>query len=394
MAPLVYNGSSLVGGGSVSGAQVQAGPTAFDSGDISGDIHRYVIWLDDPSCAEADCPGAQDLKRVIVAIALNETASGGARAYQELHTDIADPEVRPEDNPAPGGGDGEDDDGDGDPDDDDEPDPYPWTFWLTDTTCNNSARQPIVADHSTHNTRGVCSDGLQTGGTSGAPDLMFPEAPELNESYPPDQQPLFDYATDVEPSSGGTEDKGVQLRRPGSLTGNGCLVNDLLGQGNLLPPLESTPGQKIHKWVTPTIPSGIDDLILLGDGTLHLWTRTLNNANHAGKICVYLFRRQLNGLGSYVDTPLVNLAPPLLGATYFEHSENPWPRTSWQKLEIPLDFALDVNGGSVPLLPDTRLGVAIRMERQSTGGDSLQFMYDHPSFDSRLVINTNQELPF
>ena len=230
LAAVAYNGSTLVSGGTVSGGQVTAGPVEFESGDVTGDLYRYVVWLDDPSCSEAECPGAQDLKRVIVAIALDATASGGARAYQELHTDIADPEAQPEVNPGSGGGgDGEDDDGDGDPDDDDEPQPFPWNFWLTDTTCNNSDppadhRQPQHPQHARHLLR-----RLQTGSTSGAPDLMFPEAPPLDEDLPPDEQPLYDYATDVEPSSGGTLDKGVQLRRPGVLTGTGCVVSDLLG---------------------------------------------------------------------------------------------------------------------------------------------------------------------
>ena len=64
---------------------------------------------------------------MIVAIRLDETAAGGARPYQELHEDFADPDAQPAENPGPTGD---------DPDAD-----YPWSFWLTDTTCNNSSRQ-------------------------------------------------------------------------------------------------------------------------------------------------------------------------------------------------------------------------------------------------------------
>ena len=46
-APLVYNGSALEGGGTVSGGTVAAGPTEFTSGDVKGDIYRYVVWLND-----------------------------------------------------------------------------------------------------------------------------------------------------------------------------------------------------------------------------------------------------------------------------------------------------------------------------------------------------------
>ena len=55
---------------------------------------------------------------------------------------------------------------------------------------------------------------------------------------------------------------------------------------------------------------------------------------------------------------------------------------------------IDANLGGLPLVPDTRLGVAIRLDRNGTDGDALQFMYDHPSFDSRLTVDANQVLPF
>src|SRR5207247_3114252 len=76
-------------------------------------------------------------------------------------------------------------------------DETPWTFWLTDTPCSFDSRQPITASHFTHNTLGACSDGMQTGATSGAPDLMYTRAAALDPNYPADQQPLYDYATDV-----------------------------------------------------------------------------------------------------------------------------------------------------------------------------------------------------
>ena len=378
-APLVYNGAALEGGGTVSGGTVAAGPTEFVSGDVRGDIYRYVVWLDDEDCDEALCPGAQDSKRVIVAIRLDESAGGGARPYQELHQDIGDPDAQPAENPGPLGDDEEDD---SDPD-------YPWSFWLTDTTCNNSARLEITNDHNAHNTLGACSVGQQTGATPGAPDLMFPEAPPLDEDLPPDEQPLYDYAGDVEPSSGGTLDKGVQLRRPTHGTVNSCAISSI---GNVLnlPALESNRGQKLHKWVTQPIPSGFNDVLLTGEANLSLWTQTLNGAEHAGKICIYLFRRTTVA-GLPVDTPLTNVDSNL---TYWEFEQDPWPSGGWQKIEIPLDFVIDANLGGLPLVPNTRLGVAVRLDRDGTGGDALQFMYDHPSFDSRLTVDANQVLPF
>jgi len=386
MAPLVYNGSSLAGGGSVAGGQVATGPVPFSTGDVKGQLHRYVAWVNDLTCSEALCPGAQDLKRVVVAVRLDATAVGGDAVYQEIHTDVADPEAEPVNNPGPNEG-GDDDDNAGDAD-------YEWTFWMTDTPCSNSERQPLTGDHLTHNSLGACANGLQTGTPPGAPDLMFPEAPVLNSNFPPASQPIYDYATDVEPQGNGSADKGLQLRKPSNASNNGCATQ--------VPTEESDPEQEVHRWLTPKIPAGISGLLLRENATLHLWTQTLNNAKESGRICIYLFRRQLNARGEPVDTPLVNLSPPLAGLTHFAYERDCspntdaecWPRGNFQKLEIPLRFALDAQGAAVPMLPDTRLGLAIRVDPAATSATALQFLYDHPSFDSRLTVSANQVLPF
>src|SRR5436309_372196 len=51
-APLVYNGSALYGGGSVSAGAVNPAPTHFTSGDVGGTIYRYVVWRNDPTCPD------------------------------------------------------------------------------------------------------------------------------------------------------------------------------------------------------------------------------------------------------------------------------------------------------------------------------------------------------
>jgi len=99
--PLVFNGSSLYGGGSVTEGVVDPTPIPFQSGDVSGTIYRFVVWENDETCAESRCPGQQDLKRVIVAVRVNTTAAGGARPYQEIQSQIVDPEVEPVDNSTP-----------------------------------------------------------------------------------------------------------------------------------------------------------------------------------------------------------------------------------------------------------------------------------------------------
>jgi hypothetical protein len=414
--PMVYNGGPLDGGGTISGATVAPGPTPFDSGDVHGEIYRYVVWLDDATCPEALCPGSQDTKRVIVAALLDGTTSAGQQAYQEIHADLVDPDTQPVDNALPPGGEqnppqcsnNADDDNDtfidfpddpdcSDPGDGDEwtpghQDPPPgdqdasWQFWLTDTPCNFNSRQPIIGEHLTHNTLGTCGNGLRTGTTAGAPDLMFTEAPPLDSGFPPDSQPLFDYATDVEPTSGAGADRGLQMKSPSGLLGQtGCLPMNLGGL------TETNKQWKVHRWLSPAIPSGYNPagVLLNGHGSLSLWTQTINGAVHPGDICVWLFTRHLNVLGIPVDTPVINLDLP--GAIdHFPYSQPSWPSGNWGEIEIPMHFA------ALNLLPTYRLGLAIGVNRNGTlPGDGLQFNYDTPSFDSRLEVQTTSNgLPF
>ena len=265
--------------------KVVPGPTAFTSGDVSGHLYRYVVWRNDPKCPETSCPGSEDLKRVIVAATLIDTPSTGPRSYHELHTEISDPDATPVDpgNPegageCPSSGCTE----------------VPSQFWLTDTPCNFTSRQPIGNDHPLHNTRANCSQGLGNGVTRGAPDLMFTQAPRLDESYGPSQQPQYDYASDVEPPSDATLDKGL-IVRPQSGTGAGCVASPVLDSSNLtryvdFAATEPNPEQKMHKWLSASVPTD-RSLVLTGEGTLSIWTRTVNGAAYDGKICVWLFVR-------------------------------------------------------------------------------------------------------
>jgi hypothetical protein len=365
--PLVYSGSALYAGGTVcdadhpcDGGTINPAPTPFTSGDVHGNVYRFVVWGNDASCSEARCPGSQDLKRVIVAVRADTTAAGGARPYQEIQTQTVDPEVKPVDNenPVPPGTDTS----------------KPWTFFLTDSSCDNSSPQTITADHATHNTRAICSNGVTAGNNPGAPDLMYTSAPVLDP-----EAPIYDYATDVEPSVNPDQDKGLQMLPQDS---SGCSI-DALGVAS-----GDTEGaqkwRKVHRWLSPAIPSGYD-VELNGQGTLALWTQTVNSVAYSGQICVWLFKRQVNALGVTTDTAIA----PVAGGTYFTYSKSPWP-TTWSEQTISLSFQTGVH-----LLAGNRLGVAIAINPGGTGDGTqgLQFMYDEPSFDTRLEVKTQSTLP-
>ncbi len=200
---------------------------------------------------------------------------------------------------------------------------------------------------------------------------MFTEAVELDDDFPPDAQPQYDYATDLEPTTNPNLDKGLFLREP--QLSNGCLLGSI---ANLLelPASETNRQQKVHKWVTAPMPNDFE-LLLTGNATLQLWTKTVNGVAQGGRICVYLFvRRTVPGLP--VDIPLLTTG----SLTSKSYTDTTWP-TDWEEISVDYPFV------SLPtLLPNERLGVAIQVERANTGNDGLEFMYDHPSFESRLQI--------
>jgi len=379
--PMVYNGSPLFSGGVVTGGTVSPGPDTFTSGDVHGTIYRSIVWEDDPACPVASCPGTQDLKRVIISVRLDTTAVAGPLHYQELQSQVSDPNAtvagQNPSNPT---------------------NATPWTFFLTDTPvgCSTTDRQTVTADHLVHNTNGTCSAGLKdssncttvlttTSCPAGTPDLMVTHAPPLV-----DESPLYDYATDIEPTQNPSQDKGLQMPKPSTTGCLSTLFQPLTNSGGaLLPDPDPTRMQTIHKWLSNGIGAGFN-VTLDGTGTLDLWTQSVDAATYTGKICFWIFERHLNVLGVPVDTPVANL--DLSNLTYFTYAPagGVWP-TSWTELHIPLHF----NGVNINLGPQSQLGFALQVERSGTSGGGLQFMYDEPSFDSRLVVNTaTTSLPF
>ncbi len=148
---------------------------------------------------------------------------------------------------------------------DDDDVPVPSQFWITDTPCSSAIREPIQVvsgtdGHPVHNTRkSTCSGPATSGSTAGPPDLMFTQAPTLDESYGPADQPFYDYATDVEPAVDPTLDKGLESAPRAGLLDTGCLLSpvlDLTAGTQLLelPGSESNREQKVHKWLSPADP--------------------------------------------------------------------------------------------------------------------------------------------
>lgn len=333
-APLVANGTDGTTGGVIA-----AGPTPFTSGDVKGDIYRYVTWIDDLSCPENLCPGFKDLKRITIVIWANATAAGGARIYQQLQSDVVDGQLTQEANQTP---------------------PAPATaeavkFFLSDTTCDNTSRV-AASSHDSHNTLGSCSAGMQTGSTAGAPDRLFLGATPAS-GYPG----TFDLSNDVvtqQPS-----DHGLQMQAQSK----GCDYA----------PSRSTAQVQVHRWLTGPV-SGAN-FVLDGAGELALFTQTINGAVLPGKLCVWLFTRERTNTGGEADNLI---SDSTTGLNHFEYTSTSWSSADWAQYKVPLNFE------ELQIRPGDRLGLAIAIDGPGTGGDALQFNYNTAGYDSILYIYT------
>ena len=104
-ATLVVNEGPLYGGSgseedskTIEGGVVTPGPIPFESGNVKGELYRYVVWRNDPTCkesaetAEDFCPGGQDYKQLIVAVKLdNGVVQVAERGYYEVQSETVDP---------------------------------------------------------------------------------------------------------------------------------------------------------------------------------------------------------------------------------------------------------------------------------------------------------------
>lgn len=355
---MVRNGGSLDDGGTISGGAVDPGPEEFDSGDVTGTIYRFVVWRNDPTCDPSVCAGSQDLKRVIVAVKLDDVAASYDRPYIEVQSDFIDPDASLSSD-LPTGNEVN----------------VPQTFWLTDTTCDQTSRQPIDSSggdlpaegHALHNTLGACAQGLRTGVDPGAPDLLDVEPPPDEEPGDPSLPLAYDYATDLEPEA--DDDRGLQITRQNA---SGCSFSGGTG---------GDPHQKVHRWVTKRIQSfPVTSFQMTGSATVGIYLRTLGSAQHAVRVCTYLFRRTSETTSgsttTWSDVTIDNdsfLVSNLTG-------------DSWQLQEFNLSFPATTIGA------DDRLGFAISIERNGTPADTVQVLYDHPDFDGRLEVITSTPL--
>jgi prepilin-type N-terminal cleavage/methylation domain-containing protein len=393
---MAYNGGTLYASSApVEGGVVLPGPFSFQEGNVSGKIFRYIVWRDDPQCPENPedltkdfCPGWQDYKQIIVAVKLDSTASEPRqRNYVEVQSKVVDPDKRAQrstqgENVGNGGtGEGTEQEEKEREEKEKEEDQTGGAssgkaitgqqFFLSDTPCSpigTTSRAAITGDHLLHNTLGTCASGLQTGQSKpGAPDALVRGAPPDPDPVDEFNPLLYDYSSDsyLEPTP--DTDKGTQILHDDSA---GC---------NYVPKSSVHPEAKVHRWVTDPMPR---EFKMSGTVTLEFYSRTLNELNYPGTLCVFLFIRSEAGTGESTVATDTLLADPE-GKLFWAYSSQEWPRTVWEKLRLTmkLSAATSVHEGQ-------RLGVALSVDAGTTDADAIPIMYDHPNYPSRLEVDT------
>ncbi|HEY2478123.1 MAG TPA: type II secretion system protein [Solirubrobacterales bacterium] len=400
ISEMVVNGGPRYGSETpIEGGVVVPGPISFSNGNVSGQIYRYIVWRNDPTCPESEvgtedfCPGKQDYKQLIVAVKLNSPVAQSAETnYIEVQSQVSNPNAQAQrstqgDEPGPGGGGNtqqEEEEREREELEDETGKQSTGKaitaqqFFLSDTPCSatgTTTRQPITGDHLLHNSLGVCASGPQTGSeTPGAPDALLREAPPDPAPSDESNPPLYDYSSDSYldlPQSPET-DKGVQV-----------LHDDTAGC-NYEPTSKVHPEAKIHRWVTDPMPR---EFKMTGTVTLEFYSRTLNEASYPGTVCVYLFdRHEEPGAGGgtkWIDTRMQDALSGAYYWTYSEQGNNSWPRTEWTKLRLTMHIALPK-----PIPTGDRLGVALSVDAGTTPADGIPIMYDHPNYPTRLEVET------
>jgi len=353
---LVVNGGEIEGDveKTVEGGVVVPSES-FDNGDVSGTIHRYVLWRNDEACGSS-CPTAQDFKQIVVAIKLDTPGNqAGERGYVEAQSDFVDPTDSSENDPAP--------DSEGNL-------VTAQQFFLTDTPCGEGGeteREEIASDHLLHNTLGTCASGPQTGITLGAPDALLLGGPPDPAPEDPTNPALHDYSDDTYLEPTPDTDKGVQIRKDDT---SGC---------HYTPAGTTNPESQVHRWVTDPMES---DFKMTEKATLEFYTRTLNDELYTGTVCVYLFKRDET---AETDTQLTNKVGGTGYWTYTPEKNEYWPRFEWKKVRLTMTF----NEAPYTIPKDDRLGVALSVERSNTPADAIPIMYDHPNYPTRIEVDTS-----
>jgi prepilin-type N-terminal cleavage/methylation domain-containing protein len=331
--------------------QVAPGAETFAVGSggatITGKVYRYVTWRDE-NCPPSLCDGAQDTKRLTVAVTVDAPYRPSNRPPLWMSTVVADPSSVPPGAQSPPGG---------------TPHSGPpvtaQSFYLYDTPCSQTARQPQSGNHPVRNTAssGAVADDNSTcehPSEDHQPDLMAPSAP------PGDPlDPLHTYSTDV---TGGYEGGLATIK-----AGSSCTHSYDAAEATR----PDVPSKwSVHAWSSAVLPQLLH---LDGQATVSLFTVTVGGVAASGRLCATLIDRTVAD-GTPTDR--------VLGAATY--SLGAWPGSPRRvTFTFHLPQAEDVPAGH-------RLVLALHSREESSS--DLVYLYDHPLYPSLLELATTTPL--
>lgn len=357
----------------VLGGTIDPGPVPVSFEGVRAKAYRYVTWraqdcalvnatlpgrlADQLGIALAEvqaaitsdlCPGEQDTKRLTVVIVPTQAPSGsGLRTPVQTSTLLADPDATTTGADAglkvesgssgDGGGGGASQEA------------SEQTFHLYDTPCSSNDRQPVAAPHATHDTGRV---GATCAGAT-PPDLMgstpIPGSAGESERHSEREHHGLDYSSDLARH----EPEGLALKRDDRQ--GSCAAERAYAAADATPRRWS-----IHSWATP--PAGVEAETARSNprATVTFWTRTVDEVEGSGRVCVVL-ERASDGF--------------VLGARDYQLAN--WP-DEWTQLAV--NFGIE----HVTLAPGDRLVLRVR---NTPGSDNdLELLYDDASAPSSLAV--------
>lgn len=337
-------------------AKVDPGPSTFAVGQagstITGNIYRYVTWRDE-NCPTNVCDGAQNTKRVIVAVSLDPTANSVQRNPLWFSTVIADPSAAPPGYTGTAGGNGS---GTGSS-------TSAQVFYLYDQPCDDEDWDDFsyVAPGGSHDTRSTAQTGPSGATNSTCDNDDSAKQPDLMGTVPPPgntSTPIYEYSADL----AGDYLGGLAMTRKGSSCRSSYSTSEAGNPANYK--------YAVHTWTTPEFE---EEFVLSGRATVSIWTETVGAASGRGFMCATLIERHVSG---QVPTDTV------LGSTTYDVPA--WPASPRRlSFTFTVPQPADIDAGR-------QLVLALHLREESA--QDVALLYDHPSYQSLLEVETTTPL--
>jgi prepilin-type N-terminal cleavage/methylation domain-containing protein len=346
--------------GEGSTAKVDPGPSTFAVGQagstITGRIHRYVTWRDE-NCPTNVCDGAENTKRVIVAVSLDPVANSVQRNPLWFSTVIADPSAAP---PGYTGTSGGNSSGTGSS-------TSAQVLYLYDQPCDDEDWDDFAyaAPGGSHNTQNTAQTGPSPASNSTCDHSDPSKQPDLMGTVPPpgnSSTPIYEYSADL----AGAYLGGLAMMRKGNTCRTSYSASEAAPD-----PITAAPNKwAVHAWTTPEFE---EEFVLSGRATVSIWTETLGDLAGRGFLCATLLERRASG-GVPSDT--------VLASTTYDVSAWPAsPRRLSFTFSVPQPADID---------QDRQLVLVLHLRAESA--QDIAILYDHPSYQSLLEVETTTPL--